>query len=116
MPAFILLAHLFTMAFADNLKQLPPIAHIAELQLIAADGSLAASIPNAPGKTGSVAVYNALAVKHGSINAAAAAEGLQIFAEHTEDAKARPGAHPNIDRLLQVIASGQGYAVKVIEA
>ncbi|MEG1733487.1 MAG: DUF2322 family protein [Comamonas sp.] len=104
------------MAFADNLKQLPSIEHIAELQLIAADGSLAASIPNAPGKAGSVTVYNALAVKHGSINVAAAEEGLQIFAEHTDDAKARPGAHPNIDRLLQVIASGQGYAVKVIAA
>lgn len=104
------------MAFADNLKQLPSIAHIAELQLIDADGNLAASIPNAPGKAGSVTVYNALFAKHGSINVAAAEEGLQLFAEHTEDAKARPGAHPNIDRLLQVIASGKGYAVNVVAA
>ena len=102
------------MAFADTLKTLPSIAHIAELQLIDADGKLAATIPNAPGKAGSVTVYNALAAKHGSIDVAAAQEGLQIFAEHTEDALARPGAHPNIDRLLEVIASGQGYAVKVI--
>ncbi len=104
------------MAFADNLKTLPSIAHIAELQLIDVDGNVAASIPNAPGKAGSVTVYNALAVKHGSINAAAAQEGLQIFAEHTDDARARPGAHPNIDRLLDVIASGKGYAVKVVTA
>ena len=104
------------MPFADNLKQLPSITHIAELQLISADGSVAASIPNAPGKAGSVTVYNALAAKHGSINVAAAEEGLQIFAEHTDDAKARPGAHPNIDRLLEVIATGKGYAVKVIAA
>ena len=104
------------MAFADNLKALPSIAHIAELQLFDTAGELAATIPNAPGKAGSVTVYNALAAKHGSINVAAAQEGLQIFAEHTEDAKARPGAHPNIDRLLDVIASGKGYAVTVIAA
>ena len=102
------------MAFADNLKQLPSIAHIAELQLIDSQGQVAATIPNAPGKAGSVTVYNALYAKHGSINKAAAEEGLVIFAEHTEDAKARPGAHPNIDRLLDVIATGNGYTVTVI--
>lgn len=104
------------MAFADNLRALPHIAHIAELQLIDTDGQLAATIPNAPGKAGSVTVYNALAAKHGSINAAAAQEGLELFAEHTEDARAHPGSHPNIDRLLQVIATGKGYEVKVIAA
>ncbi len=104
------------MAFADNLKTLPPIAHIAELQLIDSAGNVAATIPNAPSKAGSVTVYNALAAKHGSINVAAAEEGLQLFAEHSDDAKARPGAHPNIDRLMEVIASGQGYAVKVVAA
>lgn len=104
------------MSFADNLKQLPSIAHISELQLIDSDGQLAASIPNAPGKAGSVTIYNALYAKHGSINVEAAEEGLQLYAEHTEDAKARPGAHPNIDRLLDVIASGKGYAVTVIAA
>ncbi|WP_395027578.1 DUF2322 family protein [Comamonas odontotermitis] len=104
------------MAFADNLKTLPSIAHVAEIQLIDADGNLVASIPNAPGKAGSVTVYNALAARHGGINVAAAQEGLELFAEHTEDAKARPGAHPNIDRLLEVIATGKGYTVKVIAA
>ncbi|MGF6213628.1 DUF2322 family protein [Comamonas sp. 4034] len=104
------------MAFADNLKTLPSIAHVAEIQLIDADGNWVASIPNAPGKAGSVTVYNALAARHGSINVAAAQEGLQLFAEHTEDAKARPGAHPNIDRLLEVITTGKGYTVKVIAA
>ena len=102
------------MAFADNLKNLPAIAHIAELQLIDDAGHIAATIPNAPGKAGSVTVYNALAAKHGSINVAAAQEGLALFAEHTDDARVRPGAHPNIDRLLDVIATGNGYGVKVV--
>ena len=102
------------MAFADNLKQLPAIGHLAALELIDAAGNVSATIENKPGKAGSLAVYAALAAKHGSINKAAAEEGLVIFAEHTEDAKARPGAHPNIDRLLDVIATGNGYAVTVI--
>ena len=97
------------MAFADNLKALPSIAYIAELQLFDAAGELAATIPNAPGKAGSVTVYNALAAKHGSINVAAAQEGLQIFAEHTDDAKARPGAHPNIDLLLDAATPTRGW-------
>jgi hypothetical protein len=75
------------MAFADNLRQLPAITHIAALHLLDDSGAVVATIPNAPGKAGSVTVYNALAAKHGSINVAAAEEGLQIFAEHTEDAR-----------------------------
>jgi len=104
------------MAFADNLKQLPSIAQLAALELIDAAGAVAASIENKPGKAGSLAVYHALAAKHGAINVAAAQEGLEIFAEHTVDARANPGKHPNIDRLLEVIASGQGYTVKLVEA
>ncbi|PRD66247.1 DUF2322 family protein [Malikia granosa] len=102
------------MAFADNLKQLPSIAQLAALELIDAAGAVAASIENKPGKAGSLAVYHALAAKHGAINVAAAREGLEIFAEHTVDARANPGKHPNIDRLLEVIASGQGYSVKLV--
>lgn len=102
------------MTFADNLKQLPAVSHIAALQLLDAAGNVAAVIENKPGKAGSLAVYAALAVKHGSINVAAAKEGLDIFSEHTSDARAHPGSHPNIDRLLDVIASGVGYSVQLI--
>ena len=104
------------MAFADNLKQLPSIAQLVALELIDAAGAVAATIENKPGKAGSLAVYHALAAKHGGINVAAAEEGLELFAEHTADARANPGKHPNIDRLLEVIASGQGYSVKLVQA
>lgn len=100
------------MTFADNLRALPSISHIAALHLLDDAGSVIATIPHAPGKAGSVAIYHALAAKHGRINVAAAQEGLQLFAEHTEAARAHPGSHPNIDRLLQVIATGQGFAVR----
>ena len=102
--------------FADNLRLLPAIAHLAELQLIDATGATVATIENKPGKAGSLAVYNALAAKHGSINVAAAEEGLQLFAEHTESARQHPGSHPNIDRLFEVIASGQALSVKTVAA
>ena len=102
--------------FADNLRQLPSIAHLAELHLIDPAGATVATIENKPGKAGSLAVYHALAARHGRIDAAAAQEGLELFAEHTADARANPGKHPNIDRLLEVIASRQGYTVRLIQA
>jgi len=104
------------MAFADNLKTLPPVTGLAELILLDSNGSPVASIENKPGKAGSLAVYAALAQRHGKIDAAAAQEGLELFAEHVEDARANPGKHPNIDRLFEVIDSGVGYAVQVRQA
>ena len=101
------------MAFADNLRQLPSVAHIAALRLLDDSGNEVASIPNAPGKTGSLTLYAALAAKHGAINEAAAREGLELFAEHTEDARQHPGSHPNIDRLFDVIASGKPLTVQI---
>ena len=77
---------------------------------------MAARIANQPGKAGSLAVYHALAAKHGGIGVAAAQEGLLLFAEHTESARQHPGSHPNIDRLFEIIASGQGYSVRLIPA
>lgn len=104
------------MPFADNLKKLPAITHLAELQLLDAFGAVAATIENKPGKAGSLAVYNALNTKHGGINVAAAQEGIELFAEHTADARANPGKHPNIDRLFEVIATGKGYGVRLVKA
>ena len=104
------------MAFADNLQQLPTIDHLAELQLLDAQGHIVATIPNQPGKAGSARLYHALAVKHGRISVVAAQEGLELFAEHTADAREHPGNHPNIDRLFAIIESGQALDVKLIHA
>jgi len=75
-----------------------------------------ASIENQPGKAGSLAVYNALAARHGGIDVAAAQEGLILFAEHTESARQHPGSHPNIDRLFEVTVSGQPLGVQLVNA
>ena len=104
------------MNFADRLKQLPSASHLAALQLLGADGQVLATIENKPGQAGSLQLYAALAAKHGRIDAAAAQEGVDLYAEHTDDARAHPGKHPNIDRLLQVIETQQGFTVKLIQA
>ncbi len=101
-----------TMSFSDNLRGLPAIDHLRALHLIDETGATVASIPNQAGKAGSLTVYAALAAKHGAITPAAAEEGLQLFAEHTDDARLHPGNHPNIDRLFEVIRTGNSLAVR----
>lgn len=92
------------MAFADNLKQLPRISHLAALQLIDSDGATIATIENKPGQTGSLTIYNHLGQLYGAITAEAARKGLELYAEHADDARQNPGKHPNIDRLLALVA------------
>ncbi|HJW26053.1 MAG TPA: DUF2322 family protein [Rhodocyclaceae bacterium] len=90
------------MSFAENLKKLPGISHLAAINLLDAEGNVVASIENKPGSAGSVAVYNHLAQTYGAITPEAARKGLELYAEHTEDARAHPGKHPNIDRLIEL--------------
>lgn len=90
------------MSFAENLKKLPGISHLAAINLLDAEGNVVAAIENKPGSAGSVAVYNHLAQTYGAITPEAAKKGLEIYAEHTEDARAHPGKHPNIDRLIEL--------------
>lgn len=105
------------MAFADTLKTLPGITHIAALQLIdAVSNDMIDTLENKPGKAGSLAVYNHLAETYGAITPEAAALGLELFGEHTADARANPGKHPNIDRLIGLISSGKSLRVKVVPA
>ena len=105
------------MNFAARLKQLPAATHLAALQLLGSDGQLIATIENKPGQAGSVAVYAALAALYGgSITPAAARLGLEWYAEHTADALAFPGKHPNIDRLLAWAQGTDTYQVQSIAA
>ncbi len=98
--------------FTDNLKKLPGISHLAAINLLDADGQVLASIENKPGSQGSLAVYNHLAQTWGAITPEAARKGLEIFAEHTEDAREHPGKHPNIDRLIALIDAGETLRTK----
>ena len=90
--------------FKQTLSQLPPIDGIAAIELVDEQGGVVATIPNAPGKQGSLAVYNSLREQFGVLDQKAARAGLELFCEHTADARENPGKHPNIDLLLSIIA------------
>ena len=98
--------------FADNLKKLPGISHLAAINLLDAEGNVVSTLENKAGSQGSLAVYNHLAQTYGAITPAAAKKWLEIYAEHTDDARANPGKHPNIDRLIALIGEGKTLRIK----
>ncbi|MFM0223608.1 DUF2322 family protein [Paraburkholderia dipogonis] len=102
--------------FKDNLAQMPGIDGIACIDLVDGKGAVVASIENKPGKQGSLAVYNYLRQTFGTLDAKAAEHGLVMFAEHTADARNRPGAHPNVDILLAIAAGGEALRIDVVAA
>ncbi|HQR03792.1 MAG: DUF2322 family protein [Proteobacteria bacterium] len=104
------------MAFAENLKQLPKISHLAAIRLLDTEGNEVALIENKPGQAGSLAVYNHLGQTFGAITPDAARKGMEIYAEHAADAQTNPGKHPNIDRLLGIIAKDATLRIKHVFA
>ncbi|WP_233834584.1 DUF2322 family protein [Paraburkholderia sp. ZP32-5] len=102
--------------FKENLAQMPAIDGIARIDLVDGKGAVVASIENKPGKQGSLAVYNYLRGIFGTLDAKAAEHGLAVFAEHTADARNRPGAHPNVDHLLAIAAGGDALHIEVVPA
>lgn len=101
-------------SFRENLQQLPPVDGVSRIDLIDLQRTVIASIANEPGKQGSLAVYHYLRQQFGTLDAEAAQHGLAVFGEHTADARNRPGAHPNVDRLLDIAAGGKPLRIDVI--
>ena len=104
------------MGFAENLKALPGVSHLAAIQLVDREGAIIGTIENKAGEAGSLAVYNYLGQLYGAITAEAAKKGMDLYAEHAADAQKHPGKHPNIDRLLAVAADGTTLRVKHVFA
>lgn len=104
------------MGFAENLKALPGVSHLAAIQLVDREGAVVGTIANKQGEAGSLAVYNYLGQLYGAITAEAARKGLELYAEHTADAQKHPGKHSNIDRLLGIAADGATLRVKHVFA
>ena len=105
-----------TASFKDNLQLLPSIEDLARIDLVDPAGNVVGSIENQPGKQGSLVVYQYLEQNFEILNAEAAAHGLVVFAEHTADAMNQPGAHPNIDRLLEIVDGGAPLTIRLLEA
>ncbi len=102
--------------FAENLKKLPGISHLAAINLLDGEGQVIAVVENKPGSQGSLSIYNHLAQTYGAITPEAAKKGVELYAEHAEDARAHPGKHPNIDRLLALIEEKKMLRVKHVFA
>lgn len=101
--------------FSQNLATLPAVEGIERLELFESDSSIPiGTLYNKPGQAGSLAVYNHIAAKFGCINPEGAREALALYGEHTADAQAHPGKHPNIDRLFQVIAQNLVIRVRTV--
>ncbi len=99
------------------LATLPSVDHLRGLDVVDASGAVVHHIPHAPGKLGSLRVYHALAQTFGGVlTADAVAQGLVWFAEHVADARAHPGAHPNIDLLLAQQAAPQAWRLVPLPA
>lgn len=100
------------MSFSEKLSALPVLENLKGLELRDSDGVRHALIENKPGSQGSFRVYHFVAQKWDGVGPEAAREALEIFAEHTQDAKQHPGKHPNIDRLFEIIAQGLRFTVE----
>ena len=99
------------MNFKDILETLPTIDHLTGLDVLNGEAVIH-HIPAAPGKLGSLRLYNALAEKfNGKLDRTSAQHGIEWFAEHVEDAKQNPGKHPNIDLLFKVVAEELNYSL-----
>lgn len=100
--------------FAELLATLPAVDHLQAIELLPEGGGASVRIENKPGQTGSLRLYHALFQRFSVIDRVAAEEGLRLYAEHAADARAHPGKHPNIDRLLAIINGGESYRVTLI--
>ncbi|MDP9500114.1 DUF2322 family protein [Bisgaard Taxon 45] len=91
------------MNFNSLLNTLPPIDGLVGLTVMDGDTQVH-YIPAIAGKLGSLRVYNALAQAfQDKLDRTSAQKGVQLFAEHSEEAKQYPGKHPNIDLLFHII-------------
>ena len=100
------------MDFKTVLDTLPPIDHLSGLAILD-NGTVIHHIPAVAGKLGSLRVYNALAQEfNGKLARTSAQKGLQLFVEHTQDARENVGKHPNIDLLLRVIEQDLCYQIE----
>lgn len=98
--------------FSDNLQKMTkPCPEVGVIKL-SLDGRLIRTVANIPGQSGSLRVLSNVE-SNGEISRAGVAAALEVFAPLVGEAKAQPGAHPNIDLLLG-LKEGQVLRVEKI--
>ena len=102
-------------SFKDNLETFPAIDGVLRIEFLDADGRVVDAVENKTGSQGSLRLYLELQRRFGALTLEAAHAGCALYAEHTEDARLNPGRHPNVDRLLAVLArGGAGLGMRVV--
>lgn len=99
--------------FSDILATLDNSDHVQRIVLSYPDGRPAGMIESKPGSQGSIKVYHHLYKKFGTLGVQAAEQGLALYAEHVQDGVDHPGKHPNIDRLLTVVADNTVLSIEI---
>ncbi|OOC48564.1 MULTISPECIES: DUF2322 family protein [Thioalkalivibrio] len=95
-------------------KKLPDVSNIERLELFGEDYNPTATIENVEGQSLSLQIYYQLALDFGGIGPKAANSGLLMYGNHADDARANPGKHPNIDRLIDVLNNDFYLSVKAV--
>ena len=95
-------------------KKLPDVSNIERLELFGEDYNPTATIENVEGQSLSLQIYSQLALDFGGIGPKAANSGLLMYGSHADDARANPGKHPNIDRLIDVLNNDFYLSVKAV--
>ena len=99
--------------FKEILKTLPDVTELDRVELYDLNDNYIDKIENLPGTQGSLKVYFFIYKKYKLIDTEAAQNGLELFSEHTDDAKKKPGSHPNIDRLIHLINNNEILKIRV---
>ena len=100
--------------FKDVLNTLPDIDHVIKIKLYDTNGNFVDDIENLQGTQGSLKVYFYLYKNFKELNLEAAQKGLSLFSEHTIEARKKPGIHPNIDRLIDIVQTNNILRIEII--
>ena len=98
--------------FAENLQRLTTPCPDVGLVKLSLNEKLIRAVANIPGQSGSLRVFSHFQ-KNGELTTEGVAGCLEVFAPLVEEAKASPGAHPNIDLLLG-LRSEQVLRVEIV--
>jgi hypothetical protein len=100
--------------FKEVLNSLPDIDHLNKIKLYDVDSNFVDDIENLQGTQGSLKVYFYLYKNFKELNLEAAQKGLSLFSEHTIEARKKPGIHPNIDRLIDIVQTNNILRIEII--
>jgi len=101
--------------FKDILETFEDASHVKKIILSNKDGEIVGTIKNIPGSFGSIKLYHHLCLRFGELSIDAALRGVELYSEHSEEAKNYPGKHPSIDRLFYIIEKKETLKITIIK-